>query len=102
MIRIPARSTRSPYTTLSRSFSSPTASDTCAGATVVPEWDTTTQGCGNTYTEAKSWHAIKSAGNTCALQSHTITVIYPINPTIERGSDWTGASPSNQLLHSPT
>src|SRR5438094_1351363 len=46
------------------SFTSPTASDTCGTSSVVLDSDTSTAGCGNTYSETRTWHAVDACGNT--------------------------------------
>src|SRR5438128_11744524 len=49
------------------SFTAPTASDACGGATVVQDSDTTAQGsCANNYSETVTWHAVDACGNTSA------------------------------------
>src|SRR5206468_3365593 len=57
------------------SFTAPTASDTCSGATVQDLGATTTAGtCANNYTSTKSWKAVDSCGNTSGTRTQTITV----------------------------
>src|SRR4029450_3141331 len=57
----------------SPTFTAPTASDTCGGATVHDLGATTTAGtCGNTYTSTKSWNASDDCGNTSGTVSETI------------------------------
>src|SRR5207249_6560298 len=72
-----------PYTTLFRSiecpatpsFTAPTASDACGGATVVQDSDTTAAGSwANNYSETVTWHAVDACGNTSAQKSRTVTV----------------------------
>src|SRR5438876_11379900 len=59
----------------SPTFTAPTASDTCGGATVNDLGATTTAGtCGNTYTSTKSWNASDDCGNTSGTVSQTIMV----------------------------
>src|SRR5207237_238402 len=65
------------------SFTAPTASDACGGATVVQDSDTTAQGsCANNYTETVTWHAVDACGNTSAQKSRTVTVLDNTAPTI--------------------
>src|SRR5205085_5328377 len=64
------------------SFTSPTASDTCGTSSVVLDSDTSTAGCGNTYTETRTWHAIDACGNTSGTVHQTIMVVDDQPPTI--------------------
>src|SRR5206468_2119753 len=58
------------------SFTAPTASDACGGATVVQDSDTTAAGsCANNYSETVTWHAVDNCGNTSARKSRTVTVV---------------------------
>src|SRR5438876_1023292 len=67
----------------SPTFTAPTASDTCGGATVHDLGATTTSGtCGNTYTATKSWNATDDCGNTSGTVSQTIMVVDHTAPTI--------------------
>src|SRR5207302_1736088 len=67
----------------SPTFTAPTASDTCSGATVQDLGATTTAGtCGNTYSSTKSWKAVDGCGNTSGTVSQTIAVLDHTAPTI--------------------
>src|SRR5947207_11958322 len=79
-----AGATLSPYTTLSRSFTAPTASDACSSYTVVQVTpDVTTAGsCPNNYSIARRWYAVDACGNNSATRTQTITVQDTQAPTI--------------------
>src|SRR5260370_23991560 len=101
MIRPPPRSTLFPPTTLCRSsdatiecpltpsFHPPTASDTCSGATVVNDGDSTQAGASHDDNAVtRSWHAADACCNTSAQVHQTITVEDSTLPTISgQGSD---------------
>src|SRR5438093_1969657 len=53
------------------SFTAPTASDACGGATVVQDSDTTASGsCANDYSETVTSHAVDACGNHSAQKNH--------------------------------
>src|ERR1700757_5166378 len=87
----------------SPTFTAPTASDTCGGATVMQDSDTSTAQCGNTYTETRTWHAYDACGNTSETRSQTIMVIDNQAPTIgPAGSDGTVECPASPTFTAPT
>src|SRR5204863_340504 len=56
-------------------FTPPTASDACSGATVQQVSDITTQGsCAGTYSETRRWQAVDACGNQSLTVAQTITV----------------------------
>src|SRR5437660_7219379 len=58
------------------SFTAPTASDACGGATVVQDSDTTAAGsCANNYSRTVTWHAVDACGSTSAQKNCTHTAI---------------------------
>jgi hypothetical protein len=69
--------------TATPSFTAPTASDACGGATVRLLSDVTAAGtCANNYTRTRTWDAIDACGNTSATRTQTITVRDTQGPTI--------------------
>src|SRR5439155_206059 len=86
------------------SFTAPTASDACGGATVVQDSDTTAQGsCANNYSETVTWHAMDACGNTSAQKSRTVTVEDTTAPTIgNAGADGTVECPNSPVFTPPT
>jgi hypothetical protein len=56
-------------------FTPPTASDACSGATVNQVSDVTVTGSGGSFTETRSWNATDACGNHSATVSQTITVV---------------------------
>src|SRR5205814_4252601 len=78
------------------------ASDSCNGATVSEVGDTTTAGCGHTYTETKSWRAVDACGNTSETRSQTIMVVDTTNPTISQPADGTVECPAMPVFTDPT
>src|SRR5205823_12053075 len=67
--------------TATPSFTAPTAADACSGATVNLLTDVTTGGCGNTFTETRTWDATDACGNHSATRTQTITVVDTTPPT---------------------
>jgi hypothetical protein len=56
-------------------FIAPMAVDTCGGAMVVNDGDTTAAGtCANNYSKTRTWHAMDACGNTSGQVHQTITV----------------------------
>src|SRR5438874_7070105 len=39
-------------------FTDPTSSDTCSSSSIVLDSDSSTAGCGGSYTRTKTWHAV--------------------------------------------
>jgi hypothetical protein len=67
----------------SPSFTPPTASDTCGGATVQQVSDVTTAGtCANTFSETKTWKAVDACGNPSGNVTQTITVVDTTKPSL--------------------
>src|SRR5439155_13441598 len=92
-----------PYTTLFRSFTDPTSSDTCGSSSVVLDSDSSTAGCGGSYTRTKTWHAIDACGNTSAQIHQTIMVVDDQPPTIGgQGSNNTVECPASPSFTAPT
>src|SRR5947208_4373486 len=63
-------------------FTDPTSSDTCSSSSMVLDSDSSTAGCGGSYTRTKTWHAIDACGNTSGTVSQTIMVEDNTPPTI--------------------
>src|SRR5256714_5807234 len=59
----------------SPTFTSPTTSDTCNTSSIVLDSDTTAAGCGNPYSETRTWHAVDACGNTSSQVHQTIMVV---------------------------
>src|SRR5438067_10915764 len=60
----------------------PTSSDTCSSSSIVLDSDSSTAGCGGSYTRTKTWHAVDTCGNTSGTVSQTIMVEDNTPPTI--------------------
>src|SRR5213076_3325534 len=86
------------------SFTAPTASDACGGATVVQDSDTTAAGsCANNYSETVTWHAVDACGNTSAQKSRTVTVVDTTNPVLaDPAADATIECPATPSFTAPT
>src|SRR2546428_13735763 len=84
MIRRPPRSTLLLYSTLFRSFTPPTATDSCDPAPVVSEVsDVTTPGtCAGSYSRARTCHAKGTCGDNGAHRSQKNTVQDVTPPTM--------------------
>src|SRR5205823_8574452 len=66
----------------SPSFTSPTTSDSCGTSSIVLDSDSSTAGCGNTYTRTKTWQAVNACNNTSGQVSQTISVVDKQAPSI--------------------
>src|SRR5438105_15375315 len=55
-------------------FTDPTSSDTCSSSSIVLDSDSSTAGCGGSYTRTKTWHAVDACNNTSGTVSQTIMV----------------------------
>src|SRR5437762_3467222 len=86
----------------SPSFTAPTASDTCNGATVQDLGDTTSgNSCALVHT--KSWRAVDACGNTSATVTQTSTVRDTSGPTIgSAGANNTVECPATPTFTAPT
>src|SRR5438045_7466516 len=70
-------------------FTEPSSSDTCNRSRLSSDRDTTVAGCGNTYSETRTWHAVDACNNTSAQVHQTIMVVDTTNPTITQADDGT-------------
>src|SRR5437868_4908849 len=88
----------------SPTFTAPTASDTCSGATVQDLGATTTaRTCDNNYTPAKSSNAVDGCLNTSGTVTQTITVRDTTAPTIgSPGANNTVECPASPAFTAPT
>src|SRR5437879_9124068 len=87
----------------SPSFTSPTSSDTCGSSSVVLDSDSSTAGCGNSYSQTKTWHAIDACGNTSGTVSQTIMVVDDQAPIIVgQGEDRKRVGQAKPAFTSPT
>ncbi|HEV8284543.1 MAG TPA: hypothetical protein VGQ09_09540, partial [Chitinophagaceae bacterium] len=68
--------------TASPSFTAPTASDACSGATVNTVGADVTGGTACARTVTRTWRAVDACGNTSATRSQTITIVDTQAPTI--------------------
>src|SRR5207237_10853626 len=85
------------------SFTAPTASDACNAITVNLSSDVKTAGCGNTYTETRTWDANDACGNHSATVSQTIVVRDITAPTIGgQGANATIDCPATPSFTAPT
>src|SRR5260370_7473672 len=76
------------------SFTPPTASDACGGATVNLVSDVTTPGtCPNTFSEKKTWYATDCSGNHSSQVSQPVTVLHTTPPPITSPPPHSAAPP---------
>src|SRR5437764_548475 len=84
-------------------FTDPTSSDTCSSSSIVLDSDSSTAGCGGSYTRTKTWHAIDACGNTSGPVHQTIMVVDDQPPTIGgQGSNNTVECPASPSFTAPT
>src|SRR5439155_1499662 len=83
-------------------FTEPSSSDTCNSSSVVLDSDTSTAGCGNTYSETRTWHAVDACNNTSAQVHQTIMVVDTTNPTITQPADGTVECPAMPVFTEPS
>src|SRR5204862_4009855 len=84
-------------------FTDPTSSDTCSSSSIVLDSDSSTAGCGGSYTRTKTWHAVDACGNTSGTVSQTIMVEDNAPPTIGGpGDNSTVAWPASEVFTGPT
>jgi hypothetical protein len=90
--------------TATPSFTAPTASDACGGATVRLLSDVTAAGtCANNYTQTRTWDAIDACGNTSVTRTQTITVSDTQAPSIGgQGANATITCPASPSFTAPT
>src|SRR5205807_6141242 len=83
-------------------FTDPTSSDTCSSSSVVLDSDSSTAGCGGSYTRTKTWHAVDACGNTSGPVHQTIMVEDNTAPTISQPADGTVECPATPVFTDPT
>src|SRR6266853_239285 len=85
-------------------FTTPTATDACSGATVNLVSDITTAGsCAGSYTETRTWKAVDACGNASGTVAQTITVVDTTPPTIGgQGANGTINCPATPSFTAPT
>src|SRR5438477_152151 len=83
-------------------FTDPTSSDTCSSSSIVLDSDSSTAGCGGTYTRTKTWHAVDACNNTSAQVHQTIMVVDTTNPTITQPADGTVECPAMPVFTEPS
>src|SRR5438477_460997 len=84
-------------------FTDPTSSDTCSSSSIVLDSDSSTAGCGGSYTRTKTWHAVDACGNTSAQVSQTIQVVDDQPPSISgQGDNGTVECPAMPVFTDPT
>jgi hypothetical protein len=89
--------------TATPSFTQPTASDACNGATVNIVSDITTAGsCAGTYSETRTWRAVDACGNQSATIAQTITVTDNTPPIIGTTTNATISCPASPTFTPPT
>src|SRR5437763_2744424 len=84
-------------------FTDPTSSDTCSSSSIVLDSDSSTAGCGGSYTRTKTWHAVDACGNTSGQVNQTIMVEDNKPPTIGgQGDNGTVECPATPVFTDPT
>src|SRR5205085_675969 len=83
-------------------FTDPTSSDTCSSSSIVLDSDSSTAGCGGSYTRTKTWHAVDACGNTSGPVHQTIMVEDHTAPTISQPADGTVECPATPVFTDPT
>src|SRR5205807_4282605 len=83
-------------------FTVPTSPTRRSSDLVVQDSDTTVAGCGNTYSETRTWHAVDACNNTSAQVHQTIMVVDTTNPTISQPADGTVECPAMPVFTSPS
>src|SRR5437763_14909206 len=84
-------------------FTDPTSSDTCSSSSIVLDSDSSTAGCGGSYTRTKTWHAVDACGNTSGTVSQKIGRA-ECRETMngEEGDDGTVESQASPTFTAPT
>src|SRR5438874_2691701 len=84
-------------------FTDPTSSDTCSSSSIVLDSDSSTAGCGGSYTRTKTWHAVDACGNTSGTVSQTIQLEDHTPPSIGgQGDNGTVECPATPVFTDPT
>src|SRR5438309_1806477 len=84
-------------------FTDPTSSDTCSSSSIVLDSDSSTAGCGGSYTRTMTWHAVDACNNTSGTVSQTIMVEDNTPPMIGgQGDNGTVECPASPSFTSPT
>jgi hypothetical protein len=89
--------------TASPSFTAPTASDACNGATVSTTGPDVTGGTACARTVTRTWRAVDACGNSSATRSQTITIVDTQAPTIgQAGANATVECTGTSVFTAPT
>src|SRR5205085_4024107 len=83
-------------------FTDPTSSDTCSSSSIVLDSDSSTAGCGGSYTRTKTWHAIDACGNTSGPVHQTIMVEDNTAPTNPQNAVEGKECPAKRVVNDPT